>query len=192
MNAPPDTSLVITVPGWVDGLIASSGPLETDEERMGLAVTLARRNIERGGGPFGALVFLGGRVVGAWVNRVVDTGFSIAHAEIVALMRAQRLLAGSPIGDDRYSLVTTTEPCCQCFGALVWSGIEHLVCGATTDDAEAIGFDEGPKPDAWVAALQSRRIQVTRRVLRDEARAVLADYIAGGGPIYGGKRPWGR
>jgi tRNA(Arg) A34 adenosine deaminase TadA len=198
MAAKPDVPLVVTVPGWVDEVVSEfSGPLETDEDRMGLAIALSRHNIERGGGPFGAVVFLGERLVGAGVNRVVDTGFSIAHAEIVAMMRAQRFLAESPPGWERdaagavprYSLVTTAEPCCQCFGALVWSGIEHLVCGATTDDAEAIGFDEGPKPDAWVTTLVDRRIQVTQQVRRDEARAVLNDYVRRGGPIYGSRHP---
>jgi tRNA(Arg) A34 adenosine deaminase TadA len=196
MSSSPDTSLVITVPGWVDDAIADAiatgRPLDTDEERMGLAIALSRYNIAHGGGPFGALVFLGARLVGAGVNRVVDSGFSIAHAEIVALMRAQSLLAGSsgPTHQvHRYSLVTTTEPCCQCFGALVWSGIEHLVCGATTDDAEAIGFDEGPKPEAWVGALESRNIRVTQYVRRDEARSVLAEYVDRGGTIYGMRRP---
>ena len=196
MGAKPDIPLVVTVPGWVDEVVSEfSGPLETDEDRMGLAIALSRHNIERGGGPFGAVVFLGERLVGAGVNRVVDTGFSIAHAEIVAMMRAQQVLASSasrpdPTGEaPRYSLVTTTDPCCQCFGALVWSGIEHLVCGATTDDAEAIGFDEGPKPDGWVHTLESRGISVTQGVRRDEARAVLDDYVRHGGTIYGMRHP---
>jgi hypothetical protein len=67
----------------------------------------------------------------------------------------------------------------------VWSGIEHLTCGANTADAEAIGFDEGPKPTAWVEALEARGISVTQGVRREEARAVLGDYVRRGGTIYG-------
>ena len=95
MNSRPETSLVLSVPGWIDAAVAAfSGPLETDEDRMGLAILLSNLNIERGGGPFGAVVFAGPRVAAAGVNRVVDTGFSIAHAEIVALMRTQQALRG--------------------------------------------------------------------------------------------------
>lgn len=186
------------MPGWIDAAVADfSGPLETDEDRMALAVALSRLNIERGGGPFGAVVFAGTRIAAAGVNRVLDTGFSIAHAEIVALMRAQHRgrgdgpAAGGGSGDlaAGLSLVTTTEPCCQCFGAVVWSGIDRLVCGATTDDAEAIGFDEGPKPDAWPETLERRGIAVNLRVRRDEARAVLNEYARRGGPIYGLRSP---
>jgi tRNA(Arg) A34 adenosine deaminase TadA len=194
-NAPgAGKSLVISVPSWLDDVVAGfPGPLETDEDRMALAIALSRSNVERGGGPFGALVFLGPRLVGAGVNRVLGTGFSIAHAEIIAIMLAQQTLAlaGASARPGPYSLIASTEPCCQCFGALVWSGIDRLVCGATTADAEAIGFDEGPKPDDWVSVLRSRDIAVTRGVRSEEARAVLAEYLRRGGTIYGTNRPSG-
>ena len=179
--------MVLAVPAWIDEVVRGfRGALETDDERMTLTVALAQQNVERGGGPFGATVFLGSQLVAAGVNLVLGTGLSIAHAEIVAMMRAQRALLDSPrSAGGRYTLVASTEPCCQCFGALVWSGIEHLTCGANTADAEAIGFDEGPKPTAWVEALEARGISVTQGVRRDEARAVLTDYVRRGGTIYG-------
>jgi tRNA(Arg) A34 adenosine deaminase TadA len=182
-----ESALVLSVPVWIDEIVRGfRGALETDDERMALTVALSRHNVERGGGPFGATVFLGSELVAAGVNLVLGTGLSIAHAEIIAMMRAQRALLDSPrAAGGRYSLVASTEPCCQCFGALVWSGIEHLTCGANTADAEAIGFDEGPKPAAWVEALEARGISVTQGVRREEARAVLGDYVRRGGTIYG-------
>jgi tRNA(Arg) A34 adenosine deaminase TadA len=187
MNAKPDRSLVITIPAWVEEAAQSfPRPLETDADRMALAIALARQNVEHGGGPFAAAVFLGTELVAAGVNRVLGTGFSIAHAEIVALMWAQRVLADPPRSASApYTLVASTEPCAQCFGALVWSGVERLVCGATTGDAEAVGFDEGPKPHDWPRVLETRGISVTLSVNREDARAVLADYVARGGSIYG-------
>lgn len=179
--------LTISLPKWLDSTIAAwNEPLETDHERMALAIELSRLNVERGGGPFAALVFSGEDWLGAGVNRVVDSGFSIAHAEILALMTAQqrrrdRLAdVGRPL-----TLVTTTEPCCQCFGALIWAGVERLVCGATTADAEAIGFDEGPKPAQWVEVLEGRGVAVAREVGRAAAQCVLRQYAQAGGPIYG-------
>ncbi|HEY2734146.1 MAG TPA: nucleoside deaminase [Polyangiales bacterium] len=183
--------LTITIPPFIDELVAAYGPTDTDEARMQLAIALSRRNVERGGGPFGAVVFDGPRVVAAGVNRVLDVGFSIAHAEIVALMRAQKALSGD--GERSASgtlmLVTSTEPCCQCYGAVVWSGIDRLVCGADTDDAESIGFDEGPKPKLWAEELEKRGIAVTQGVCRVEARDVLAEYKRRGGEIYGLRHP---
>src|SRR6185437_16438764 len=135
---------------------------------------LSRLNVERGGGPFAATVFLGSRLVAAGVNLVLDSGFTLAHAEIVAMLRAQQALAGAPPPEGvDYTLVASTEPCCQCFGAVVWSGITHLVCGANTADAEAIGFDEGPKPAAWDRTLEDRGISVVQGIQRHAARAVL-------------------
>lgn len=185
-----ESDIVLAVPAWIDEVAASfEGSLATEEGRMALTIALSRHNVERGGGPFGATVFLGSKLVAAGVNLVLDSGLTIGHAEIVAMMRAQRALAGSPReAGDLYSLVASTEPCCQCFGALVWSGIRHLTCGANTADAEAIGFDEGPKPEAWVRALEVRGITVTQGIQREEARAVLSEYVRRGGVIYG-RRP---
>ena len=180
--------LTITIPAFVAELVAATGPCASDEARMQLAIALARANIERGGGPFGAVVFDGPRVLAAGVNRVLDAGLSIAHAEIVALMHAQHVLRSTPT-QAPLTLVASTEPCCQCFGAIVWSGVARLVCGAVSADAEAIGFDEGPKPTAWTAELERRGIRVSERVCRDQARAVLEDYARGGGPIYGSGQP---
>lgn len=72
----------------------------------------------------------------------------------------------------------------MCFGAVPWSGVKSLVCGARKKDAEAAGFDEGDKPDHWVRSLQRRGIVVQCSVLRSEAAAVLANYSDGGGAIY--------
>jgi tRNA(Arg) A34 adenosine deaminase TadA len=182
-----ESAVVLAVPSWIDDFAATfEGSLATEDGRMELTIALSRHNAERGGGPFGATVFLGSKLVAVGVNLVLASGLTIAHAEIVAMMRAQRALLDSPRpAGEKYSLVASTEPCCQCFGALVWSGIEHLTCGASTADAEAIGFDEGPKPEAWVRALAARGITVTQRVRREEASAVLGEYARQGGVIYG-------
>jgi tRNA(Arg) A34 adenosine deaminase TadA len=86
-------------------------------------------------------------------------------------------------------LYSSTEPCCQCFGALIWAGVTRLVCAATTQDAEDIGFDEGPKPHAWPKELERRGISVSLDVQRTDAREVLQAYARQGGPIYGSTRP---
>jgi tRNA(Arg) A34 adenosine deaminase TadA len=195
MNAAPpsahSSSLVIDCPAWVDEVVAAfARPLVDDDARMTLTVRLSEENVARGGGPFAGTVFLEDRLVAAGVNRVLESGFSIAHAEIVALMRAQAALgSAAALSAPPLTLFASTEPCCQCFGALVWAGVRRLVCGATTADAEAVGFDEGPKPDAWVSVLEARGISVRQGLRRAEAARVLAEYVARGGPIYGKSAP---
>lgn len=174
----------ISIPDWLDETVAANSfGFASDEARMRLAIRLSQENVERGGGPFGAAVFAGDELIAAGVNRVLACGLSIAHAEIVALMRAQAEKPGQPTA--AWTLYASTEPCCQCFGALVWSGVTGLVCGAVTADAEAVGFDEGPKPDAWPTALEKRGIAVKLEVCRDEAQKVLQEYERRGGTIYG-------
>ena len=75
----------------------------------------------------------------------------------------------------------------MCFGAIPWSGVTRLVCGARAQDTEAIGFDEGPKPGPWREALESRGITVVVDVERDRARRLLEAYAARGGAIYNGR-----
>jgi tRNA(Arg) A34 adenosine deaminase TadA len=178
--------LTIELPDWVVEVVSDFQlPLLDDAARMALTVRLSEENVARGGGPFGSTVFLDDQLLAAGVNLVLTSGFSIAHAEIVALMGAQATLGGNALSMPKLTLFASTEPCCQCFGALVWAGVRRLVCAATTGDAEAVGFDEGPKPDAWLTVLENRGIAVTCGVLRAEAKRVLDDYAARGGPIYG-------
>lgn len=166
-------------------------PFSSDAERMAAVIELAAENIRRGsGGPFGAAVFdcSDGRCVAAGINVVLSARCSHLHAEMVALARAQQTLATHDLATaGRFALFTSVEPCAMCMGATVWSGVMRLVCGATTADAEAIGFDEGPKPEDWPETLQHRGIRVRRNLLRAQARAVLHTYAASGA-IYNAQR----
>ena len=177
------------LPAWVDPFLENRPePLTTISQRMQLVIDLSEENIrQKTGGPFAAMVVneATGQLVSVGINLVTSAGLSIAHAEIVALSLAQ-----SAIGEWNLShsgplqLVTSCEPCAMCFGAVPWSGVKSLVCGARKKDAEAAGFDEGDKPDQWVRSLQRRGIVVQCSVLRTEAASVLASYSDGGGAIY--------
>ena len=180
----------IQLPQWVERFADESPLLYTTlEERMRFVIRLARHNVERRtGGPFGAGVFdSDGRLVAPGVNIVVPSNCSMMHAEIIALALAQKRLGRYDISDGGrtyYEIVSSAEPCAMCFGAIPWSGVSKLVCGARDEDARRIGFDEGPKLQDWMQALESRGIQVTRNVLREEAISVLQYYVDIGGPIY--------
>lgn len=171
----------LTLPPWIGDVVDERKRYVTDEERVGLAIELSRRNIEHGqGGPFGAAVFNAeGRVVSVGVNRVIPQTCSVAHAEMMAYMTAQQRLAVFRLNQDggRYTLATSAQPCCQCYGATVWAGVDELLIGARAADVEELTeFDEGPLPADWVGELERRGIAVRRDILRDEARGVLAAY----------------
>jgi tRNA(Arg) A34 adenosine deaminase TadA len=175
----------LTLPPWIEEVADTSRRYLTDEEQVGLAIELSRHNIEHGsGGPFGAAVFdEHGRLIAAAANRVVPQTCSVAHAEILAYMAAQQRLASYRLNEQggHYTLATSSQPCCQCYGATVWAGIDTLLIGARAEDVESLTeFDEGPLPADWVGELERRGISVRRDILRDEARSVLAAYGATG------------
>src|SRR3546814_1748117 len=80
-------------------------------------------------------------------------------AYMLAQQRLQRARlnrddAGNP--DGRYTLATSAQPCCQCYGATIWAGIDRLLIGARAQDVmELTEFDEGPLPADWVGELRS-------------------------------------
>ena len=160
---------------------------------MELVLELAAQNIKHDGGPFGAAIFecQTGKLIAPGINLVMQTNCSVVHAEIVAIIIAQQMVSSFDLnapGLPEYELVSSAEPCAMCLGAIPWSGVTSLVCGARDEDARSIGFDEGEKPDQWIRALEKRSIKVTCDILRDKSKAVLQQYIDAGGIIYNGRQ----
>jgi tRNA(Arg) A34 adenosine deaminase TadA len=183
--------VVLQLPGWIENALADSQQVYPNvEEQMRLIIKLAQLNIEHEtGGPFGAGIFelKSGRLISVGVNLVESADCSIAHAEMIAIAVAQRVIGSYDLGckkDMAYQFVTSTEPCAMCLGAVPWSGVRSVVCGARDEDARSIGFDEGHKPPDWIKSLESHGIGVVRDVLREHAKAVLLEYSKRGGLIY--------
>lgn len=171
----------LTLPAWVHDAVDPTADYADDDAKMRLAIRLSALNVEHGsGGPFGAAVFSPeGRLVGVGVNRVVPHSTSIAHAEMMAFATAQQRLQQFRLNAERgpITLATSSQPCCMCYGASVWAGIDRLLIGARADDVESLaGFDEGPLPADWKGELAKRGIEVTVDLRRDDACAVLAEY----------------
>jgi tRNA(Arg) A34 adenosine deaminase TadA len=186
--------LQLALPDWVTQEIDTARLYADDESRVALAIELARRNLEMStGGPFGAAVFSGsGQLISLGVNRVIPLTCSVAHAETMAFMLAQACLQRARLNEpapgeprEKYILATSAQPCCQCYGATVWAGIDELLIGARSEDVEELTeFDEGPLPADWVGELERRGIRVKRDILRDQARAVFVRYRELGGNAY--------
>ena len=185
----------LKLPQWItDFLQEQPTTFPTPEARMNLVTTLSQLNIEQGtGGPFGAGVFRADthELVAPGVNLVLSSQSSLAHAEMVAIMIAQQTLGVHDLGATGlppHELVTSCEPCAMCLGAICWSGVRHLICGARGGDAEAIGFDEGPKPENWARALEQRGITVTLDIGRSKATQALQNYVEQGGIVYNSRQ----
>jgi tRNA(Arg) A34 adenosine deaminase TadA len=195
-NKYPPAAVLLTLPAWLDKILAEKEIVIPDpEERMRWVIGLSRQNVENGsGGPFAAAVFasVGGRLLGAGVNRVEPLYCSPAHAEIMAISFAQKNLRTWDLGQDATlpaELATSSQPCLMCLGATLWSGVTRLAFGAVAADVTAIlGFDEGPLPAAWQQELQKRGISVEGEILRREATAVLELYKEKQGTVYNSRK----
>ena len=187
-----NTSFTLGLPDWaVEELNALPKYLASVEERMAAVIEFSRRNFQRNtGGPFAAGIFErdSGRVVVIGVNRVMPYQCSSAHAEVMAISLAQKLLGvydlGAP-GLPAYQLVVNWRPCAMCFGAVLWSGVRSLVIAGEGPELEEItGFDEGPIHPDWRAELSQRGIEVVEDVLRAEALEAYREFAASQSFVY--------
>lgn len=111
-----------------------------DARFMQMAIDLSIENVEKGGGPFGAVIVKDGQVISTGVNRVVSDNDPTAHAEVNAIRAACQKLGDFKLtGCTVYS---SCEPCPMCLSALYWAGVSRICYGNTKEDARAIDFDD--------------------------------------------------
>ena len=134
---------------------------------MKRAILLALENVSTGsGGPFAAVIVKDNRVVAEGTNRVTRSNDPTAHAEIVAIREACRVLADFQLsGCDLY---TTCEPCPMCQGAIYWARPARIFYAGTAADAAAAGFDDAFIYNELKQPPAARRIPMTQ-LLRDES-----------------------
>lgn len=110
---------------------AAAGP-----DFMGRALEEARTAAARGEVPVGAVVVRDGRIVAQAGNRMRERGDPTAHAEMLAIREACRVL-----GSDRLAqadLYVTLEPCAMCAGAISFARIRRLYFGAADQKGGAV------------------------------------------------------
>jgi len=106
-----------------------------DNSFLQQAIEMAVENVRRGGGPFGALIVKAGVVIATGTNQVTRTNDPTAHAEIVAIREACRVLGDFQLdGCDVYS---SCEPCPMCLGALYWARPARIFFAASHAEAAA-------------------------------------------------------
>jgi tRNA(adenine34) deaminase len=106
------------------------------EALMAVALQEALRAAECGEVPIGAVVSIGGQIVGRGFNQPIRSGDPTAHAEIVAIREAARQVGNYRLTDA--TLVVTVEPCLMCVGAIVHARIATLVYGAVEPKSGAV------------------------------------------------------
>ena len=165
--------LNLCLPDWINSFLNEYPKIIPDpEKQMRFVLALTERNIrEETGGPFGSAVFErdSGKLVSVGVNVVVRQNCSAAHAEMIALMLAQKELGHFDLGAARFPehrLVTSGKMCAMCLGNVCWSGVSEVLSSAEPEDVEKItGFDEGPTPSDYNMQLERRGIKIVPELL---------------------------
>jgi len=186
----------LSLPNWINSFLNEYPKIITEpEKQMRFVLALTERNIrEETGGPFGSAVFErdSGKMVSVGVNVVVHQNCSAAHAEMMALMLAQKKLGHFDLSADgfrEHRLVTSGKMCAMCLGNVCWSGVSEVLSSAEPEDVEKIaGFDEGPTPPDYNAQLERRGIKIMPEFLRSEGQAVLQLYVDLGGKVYNARQ----
>ena len=136
------------------------------EELMRYAIDLANKNVENGGGPFGAVIARNGIIVATGVNRVTANNDPTAHAEVSAIRAAATKLATFDLSG--CEIYTSCEPCPMCLGAIYWAHLDKIYYANNKTDAANIGFDDSFIYDEIDLAPQDRKLP-SEVLLHDEA-----------------------
>ncbi len=146
------------------------------------AIRIATQNVESGeGGPFGAVVVREGQVLATGVNRVTAMNDPTAHAEMMAVREACRILGDFQLtGCEIYC---SSEPCPMCLAAIYWARAERIYYAATRVEAAAVGFDDQFIHDEMAMDIAGRSIPA-QRLLAEEALAPFERWTAQQGRVH--------
>jgi tRNA(adenine34) deaminase len=139
---------------------------------MELALAEARRCLEWGDVPVGAVVARDEGVLAVAGNQREKLADPTAHAEILALREASQRMGAWRL--DGCTVYVTLEPCAMCAGAMVLARVDRLVFGAVDPKA---GF-AGSLGDLVRDPRLNHRVLVESGVLAEEAGALLRDFFA--------------
>ena len=132
-------------------------------EAIRLSFDTMRNNM---GGPFGCVVVKDGKIIARGFNKVVSTNDPTAHAEVVAIREACKVLNDFQLtGCEIY---TSCEPCPMCLSAIYWARPDKVYYANTKEDAALINFDDAFIYHEIQAKLCDRKI-VVEQMLHDEA-----------------------
>lgn len=107
---------------------------------MAMATKLSYDNIDKGGGPFGAIIVKGDEVISTGANSVTLLYVPTAHAEVLAIRNACAQLKDFRLTD--CIVYSSCEPCPMCLSALYWAGVKKIFFANTKEDAAAIDFSD--------------------------------------------------
>jgi len=141
------------------------------ETFMEAAIEQARRGVEAGEVPIGAVLVVDGAIVSRAYNQPITSVDPTAHAEVIVLREAARAAGNYRLTDA--TVYVTLEPCLMCVGALVHARVREVVYGAAE-----------PKTGALVSSIRAlespglnHRFAVTGGVLEEQCRTLVQEFF---------------
>ena len=145
--------------------------MNADADYMEDAIACARIAGAAGDVPVGAIVVHDGQVIARGWNRREADGDPTAHAEVVALREASRVVGNWRVEGTMY---VTQEPCPMCSGALVNARLRRLVYGCANPKAGAVHTLYETCTDPRL----NHRIEVVAGIRAEECAALLSEFFA--------------
>lgn len=145
--------------------------MSREEMFMHEAILLSSKGAENNdGGPFGCVIVKDDKIIARGNNKVTSTNDPTAHAEIIAIREACKILGTFQL--EGCEIYTSCEPCPMCLGAIYWSRPKIIYYANTREDASEIGFDDSLIYDEINTDLKMRKIPIVN-IGRDEAKNVF-------------------
>ena len=142
-----------------------------DEKYMRQALRLAKKASDNGDVPIGCLIVYEGKVIARGYNRRNKDKQSLAHAELIAIKKASKVMGDWRLEDCK--MYITLEPCQMCAGAIVQARIPEIVIGCMNPKAGCAG--------SIINLLDmqefNHQVQVTRGVLESECSSMLTEFF---------------
>ena len=146
--------------------------LSEDERYMRQAITLAKKAAANGDVPIGCVIVYEGKVIARGSNRRNVDKTTLAHAEIMAIKKASKVLGDWRLED--CTMYVTLEPCQMCAGAIVQARIPKVVIGCMNPKAGCAG--------SILNLLDMKQfnhqVEVTRGIMETECSAMMSGFFA--------------
>ena len=143
----------------------------TDKEYMELAIELSKKAYY----PYGAIIVRDNEIIGRSDTNTPVSKTDFSHAELRAIEDAMKHLGGHLCAEKGQgaTIYSSCEPCAMCMGAILYTGIERLVYGATLEDSKECVNDILAHCEDISKACSNRKIEIVPEFQRDEAVKVL-------------------
>lgn len=146
--------------------------MDKDEKYMREALRLAKKAYQNGDVPIGCVIVYEDKIIGRGYNRRNKDKTTLAHAEILAIKKASKVMGDWRLEGCR--MYVTLEPCQMCAGAILQARIPEVVIGCMNPKAGCAG--------SVINLLNmdgfNHRVDITKGILEDEASALMKGFFA--------------